>query len=680
MSFRVGVDIGGTFTDFCAFNDVTNEIHTLKVLSSPDKPGSEVIDGIKALGVRYGVSPADVVYFTHGTTVGVNTVIQRKGIRLGLLVTTNFTDVLELARLKMPDMYSLLSVRPEALVTKDRIFEISERIRADGSIEKEVDSATVEQSLADMQAAGCEGVVIALINSYRNSHNEQAVKAMIERLSPGFPVFCSTDVWPIIREYERTVTAVIHGYVQPRVSQYLESLQQALLDVKVNAIPQVTKSNGGVMSAELGRTACAQMILSGTAAGVIGASHVSKLSGYPNTMSLDIGGTSADVAFIRDGQPQFGIGEVIGEFPIFIPSVAVTSIGAGGGSIAWVDDLGILRVGPESAGSKPGPACYGNGGERATITDAFVVLGYIGQFDLGYSAIEIDVTKARGAVDFLAEKIGKDSEETAQAIVDIAVSGMYMEISKLISRYAVDPREYALQAFGGAGPMMACFVARELGMQTIIIPTTPGVLSALGGLIADIKSDFIKTVFIELGANETTVIQEEYKSLEDDSLRWLREEQAYEGDYQLIYSADMRYRGQAFEIEAILSAKDVASGDITAMAEAFHREHELVYEHCDRDAAVQIVNLRLVIVGMSPKPVFPKRNLTVKPATPERSVEVFTGGRLTSVSLFRREQLHPGFTFDGPAIVVQSDCTSCVPEGLSGNVDAYGNLVLHANH
>lgn len=680
MSFRVGVDIGGTFTDFCAFNDVTNEIHTLKVLSSPDKPGSEVIDGIKALGVRYGVSASDVVYFTHGTTVGVNTVIQRKGIRLGLLVTRNFTDVLELARLKMPDMYSLLSVRPEALVTKDRIFEISERIRADGSIEQEVDFATVERALADVQAADCEGVVIALINSYRNSHNEQAVKAMIQRLSPGFPVFCSTDVWPIIREYERTVTAVIHGYVQPRVSQYLESLQQALLDVKVNAIPQVTKSNGGVMSAELGRTACAQMILSGTAAGVIGASHVSKLSGHPNTMSLDVGGTSADVAFIRDGQPQFGIGEVIGEFPIFIPSVAVTSIGAGGGSIAWVDDLGILRVGPESAGSKPGPACYGNGGERATITDAFVVLGYIGQFDLGYSAIEIDVTKARSAVDVLAEKIGKETEETAQAIVDIAVSGMYMEISKLISRYAVDPREYALQAFGGAGPMMACFVARELGMQTIIIPTTPGVLSALGGLIADIKNDFIKTVFVELGGTETTVIQDEYKSLEARALEWLREEQAYEGDYQLIYSADMRYRGQAFEIEAILSAKDVASGDVTAMAEAFHREHELVYEHCDRDAAVQIVNLRLVIVGMSPKPIFPARNLTVQPATPERSVEVFTGGRLTSVSLFRREQLHPGFTFDGPAIVVQSDCTSCVPEGLSGNVDAYGNLVLHADH
>ena len=680
MSFRVGVDIGGTFTDFCAFNDVTNEIHTLKVLSSPDKPGSEVIDGIKALGVRYGVSASDVVYFTHGTTVGVNTVIQRKGIRLGLLVTRNFTDVLELARLKMPDMYSLLSVRPEALVTKDRIFEISERIRADGSIEQEVDFATVERALADVQAADCEGVVIALINSYRNSHNEQAVKAMIQRLSPGFPVFCSTDVWPIIREYERTVTAVIHGYVQPRVSQYLESLQQALLDAKVNAIPQVTKSNGGVMSAELGRTACAQMILSGTAAGVIGASYVSKLSGHPNTMSLDVGGTSADVAFIRDGQPQFGIGEVIGEFPIFIPSVAVTSIGAGGGSIAWVDDLGILRVGPESAGSKPGPACYGNGGECATITDAFVVLGYIGQFDLGYSAIEIDVTKARSAVDVLAEKIGKETEETAQAIVDIAVSGMYMEISKLISRYAVDPREYALQAFGGAGPMMACFVARELGMQTIIIPTTPGVLSALGGLIADIKNDFIKTVFVELGGTETTVIQDEYKSLEARALEWLREEQAYEGDYQLIYSADMRYRGQAFEIEAILSAKDVASGDVTAMAEAFHREHELVYEHCDRDAAVQIVNLRLVIVGMSPKPIFPERNLTVQPATPERSVEVFTGGRLTSVSLFRREQLHPGFTFDGPAIVVQSDCTSCVPEGLSGNVDAYGNLVLHADH
>ena len=680
MSFRVGVDIGGTFTDFCAFNDVTNEIHTLKVLSSPDKPGSEVIEGIKALGVRYGVSATDVVYFTHGTTVGVNTVIQRKGIRLGLLVTNNFTDVLELARLKMPDMYSLLSVRPEALITKDRIFEVSERIRADGSIEQEVDSASVKRALTDAQAVGCEGVVIALINSYRNSHNEQAVKAMIQELSPGFPVFCSTDVWPIIREYERTVTAVIHGYVQPRVSQYLESLQQALLDVKVNATPQVTKSNGGVMSAELGRTACAQMILSGTAAGVIGASHVSKLSGHPNTMSLDIGGTSADVAFIRDGQPQFGIGEVIGEFPIFIPSVAVTSIGAGGGSIAWVDDLGILRVGPESAGSKPGPACYGNGGERATITDAFVVLGYIGQFDLGYSAIEIDVNKARSAVEFLAGKIGKEAEETAQAIVDIAVSGMYMEISKLISRYAVDPREYALQAFGGAGPMMACFVAKELGMRTVIISTTPGVLSALGGLIADIKNDFIKTVFVELDGSETTAIQDEYKLLEADALQWLRDEQAYEGDYQLIYSADMRYRGQAFEIEAILSAKDIASGDVTAMAEAFHYEHELVYEHCDRDAAVQMVNLRLVIVGTSPKPVFPQQDLTVEAATPERMVEVFTGGRFTSVSLFRREELHPGFTFEGPAIVVQSDCTSCVPEGLSGRVDSCGNLVLHADH
>ena len=680
MAYRVGVDIGGTFTDFCAFNDETNTIHTLKVLSSPDRPGSEVIEGIKALGVRYGVSPSDVVYFTHGTTVGVNTVIQRKGIRLGLLVTRNFTDVLELARLKMPDMYSLLSVRPEALVTKDRIGEISERIRADGSVEQEVDPATVESALADLKTAGCEGVVIALINSYRNSHNEQAVKTMIQQLSPGLPVFCSTDVWPIIREYERTVTGVIHGYVQPRVSQYLESLQQALLDVEVGAIPQVTKSNGGVMSAELGRTACAQMILSGTAAGVIGASYVSKLSGYPNTMSLDIGGTSADVAFIRDEQPQFGVGEVIGEFPIFIPSVAVTSIGAGGGSIAWVDELGILRVGPESAGSKPGPACYGNGGESATITDAFVVLGYIGQFDLGYSAIEIDASKARSAVNVLAEKIAKSTEETAQAIVDIAVSGMYMEISKLISRYAVDPREFALQAFGGAGPMMACFVAKELGMETVIIPTAPGVLSALGGLIADIKNDFIKTVFIELGPTETAFIQEEYKGLEDQALRWLREEQAYKGDYRLIYSADMRYRGQAFEIEAILSAADVASGNVSAMAEAFHREHELVYEHCDREAAVQIVNLRLVIVGMSPKPTFPKHNLTVEPATPERSVEVFTGGQLRSVSLFRREALRPGFTFEGPAIVVQSDCTSCVPEGLSGDVDVYGNLVLHVNH
>ncbi|MDX1434772.1 MAG: hydantoinase/oxoprolinase family protein, partial [Gammaproteobacteria bacterium] len=451
---------------------------------------------------------------------------------------------------------------------------------------------------------------------------------------------------------------------------------EALSDVGVPAEALVTKSNGGVMSAELGKTACVQMILSGTAAGVIGASFVAALSGFDKTMSLDIGGTSADVAFIHGGTPRYGVGEVIGEFPIYIPTVAVTSIGAGGGSIAWVDDHGVLKVGPESAGSSPGPACYGRGGTRPTITDAFVVLGYLGQVDLGYSAIEIDVERARAAVQTVATPMGLELREAAEAIVKIAVSGMYMEVSKLISHYGLDPRDYTLQAFGGAGPMLACFLAREIGMRHVMIPTTPGVLSALGGLIADIKNDFIATVFLDLEPDALPRIAEGYRALEQQALAWLREEQRYDGEYRLVHSADMRYRGQSYEIEAILDGSDIEHGDLAGMAEAFHRAHEQVYDHADREAAVQIINLRLVIVGESPKPRFPRASEQPAAAEPVEHLDVFLAGETRSVPLYARERLAPGHHFDGPAVIAQSDCTTCVPEHFSGRVDGYGNVIL----
>jgi N-methylhydantoinase A len=676
MGYRVGVDIGGTFTDFCAFDDVTNQLHTLKVLSTPDNPGSEVMTGVAELTARYGVAPSSISYFTHGTTVGVNTVIQRKGINLCLFTTEHFTDVLEVARLKMPDPYSLLSKRPDPLISKDRVIAVRERMNADGSVDSPVDRASVVAAIEAARGKNADGIVIALINSYRNPAHEHEIKAIVEQEAPGLPVFCSCDVWSIIREYERTMTAVVHGYVQPRVSHYLSSLQQALLDAGVPARPMVTKSNGGVMSAELGKTACAQMILSGTAAGVIGASFISELSGFRNTMSLDIGGTSADVAFIRDGSPQYGVGEVIGEFPIYIPTVAVTSIGAGGGSIAWVDELGVLKVGPESAGSTPGPACYGRGGERPTITDAFVVLGYIGQFDLGYNAIEIDVERARTALATVAEPMNLSLERAAEAIIDIAVSGMYMEVSKLVSHYAVDPRDFALQAFGGAGPMMACFLAKELGMTNIVVPPTPGVLSALGGLIADIKNDFIATVFLDLDDGVMPLVLEGFATLNTQAVHWLRNEQRYEGEYQLIYSADMRYRGQSYEIECVFDTADVDNGSVVGMADSFHREHERVYEHADREASVQLINLRLVISGTSPKPQFTKSELVQGEAVAASKIEVYVGSETRSVPLYARESMLPGQRFTAPCVVAQSDCTTCIPEGLSGQVDAYGNLIL----
>ena len=676
MAYRVGVDVGGTFTDFCAFDERTNELHTLKVLSTPDEPGAEVMEGIGALRKRYGVEPESITYFTHGTTVGVNTVIQRKGVRLCLFTTRNFVDVLEVARLKMPDPYDLHSKRPDPLVSKDRVIPVDERMRADGTVDLAVDEASVEAAVSRARSLGAEGIVLAFINAYRNPANEHAAKAMIGELAPELAVFCSSDVWSIIREYERTTTAVIHGYVQPRVAHYLDSLQRALAEAGVSAEPLVTKSNGGVMSAELGKSACAQMILSGTAAGVIGASFVSQLSGFGNTMSLDIGGTSADIAFIRDGMPQYGVGEMIGEFPIYIPTVAVTSIGAGGGSIAWVDDLGVLKVGPESAGSSPGPACYGRGGERPTITDAFAVLGYIGQFELVDSAISIDPDMARAAVATVADRVGRSIEETAQAIVDIAVSGMYVEVSKLISRDGIDHREFAMQAFGGAGPMLACFLARELGMTHVVVPPTPGVLSALGGLIADIKNDFIATVFLDLEEGTMPAILDTWAALEAQARKWLFEEQGYRGEHRLVYSADMRYRGQSYEIETEIEPDHVAQGDMAGIAEAFHRRHEQIYEHADRDAEVQVINLRMVIVGTSPKPDFPESRRVDATPEPARQLRVFMDGAPRRVPLYMRADLFPGHRFTGPAVIAQSDCTTCVPGGLRGEVDGFGNLIL----
>ena len=676
MGYRIGVDIGGTFTDFCAFDEASGLIYTHKVLSTPEKPGAEVLAGLAALQERYGVRPGDVTYFTHGTTVGVNTVIQRKGVNLCLFTTKNFEDVLEVARLKMPDPYDLFSRRPMPLVTKEKVFQIGGRILADGSEDVPVDKLSVRTAVAGVREIGGEAIVVALLHAYRNDAHERQVRDLVKAEAPELAVICASEVWPVIREYERTVTAVVAGYVQPRVADYLTALEETLSCAGVAARPMITKSNGGVMSAALGKTQCAQMLLSGTAAGVIGASYVARMTGDRNTMSIDIGGTSADVAFIRDGTPQYGIGEMIGEFPIFIPTVSVTSIGEGGGSIAWVDVQGVLKVGPESAGSNPGPACYGKGGTRPTITDAFCVCGFLGETELGYSAVNIDRERACNAVGKIAQQLGLGLEETAEAIIKVAISGMYLEVSKLGSRYGIDLREYTLQAFGGAGPMLGCFVARELSIPRVTVPTAPGVLSAFGGLIADIKNDFISTVYCDLDTAAQT-LRDGYSVLQRRAHTWLREEQGFEGDATLLYTADLRYRGQSFEIETVLQENWIESGDLKSIAEAFHEEHARVYDHADEEAAVQIINLRLVIVGTAPKPDLRELASGKTVPKPKGTIDVFYDGAKHQATLYDRASLLAGQVIQGPAVVQQDDCTTCILGDFSAEIDAYGNILLN---
>ena len=676
MGHRVGVDIGGTFIDFCTWDEETEALHSLKVLTTPATPGAELLRGLELLEQRHGIAPGAITSFVHGTTVGINTVIQRKGADLALFTTKNFEDVIELARLRMPESYSLFSRRGAPLVSRDKIFGITERVLSDGSVEAPVDEASVAAAVRAAQEKGVAGIVVSLLNAYRNPVHEIAVQEIAQRLAPELFVFRSTEIWPVIREYERTTTALINGYVHPKIRDYLDNLIAGLKGRGVTAPPLITKSNGGIMGAELGKRNCVSMLLSGTAAGVMGAAFVSREAGIENAITLDIGGTSADVALVIKGEPQYGQGEKVGDLPLYVPTVSVTSIGDGGGSIAWVDGFGVLKVGPESAGSDPGPACYGRGGTRPTITDAFTVCGFLGQHDLAYGALHPDAALARDAIGTLASQVGMSIEQTAEAIIRIAISGMFVEVNKLVARFGVDPRDFSLLPFGGAGPMMGCFLARELTMKSVLIPLRPGVVSAMGGLIADVKNDFIRTLFVMAQPQDAERLRVEARSLEAQGHAWLRDEQRFIGEASPGWFADMRYRGQSFEIEVSLHHDWIIAGAMDEIAEAFHAAHEGIYDFCDRESPVQIINLRLVMSGATTKPRFKKLTPGTGEPKPEKILKVFFDDGWHEVPLYRRADLLAGHRFNSPAVVAQDDTTACIPPGFAARVDATGNILL----
>jgi N-methylhydantoinase A len=677
MSWRIGVDIGGTFIDFCALETGTDRVETIKVLTTPDEPGKELLDGLRLLQERHGIAPGEVVSFVHGTTVGINTIIQRKGSRLALITTAGFEDVIELARLRMPEMYSLFCARPEQLIPRDRIHGVRQRQLASGEIAEPLDTDGLAAAVAAIRAKGIDGVIVSFLHAYRNGAHEAQAKALIAELAPELFVFTTSEVWPVIREYERTTTAILNGYVHPRVAGYLTALEDALASRGVPAAPMLTKSNGGIMNAPTGKRACVNMLLSGTASGVIGAAWLAEQAGVGNVLTLDIGGTSADLALIIDGQPQFGTGEVVGDFPLFLPSVSVTSIGSGGGSIAWADDFGVLKVGPESAGSTPGPACYGRGGTRATVTDAMAASGFLGHTPLAYNQIGMDRARADAVIGEVAGRLDQTPQATAEAIIAVAVSEMFVEVNKLVARYGVDLRDFTLMPFGGAGPMLGCFLARELGIPRVLVPHRPGVVSALGGLIADVKGDFIQTVFAAAVPDALPLLREALAKLKADGLAWIRQDQGFDGPVVETLSADMRYHGQSFEIEVSLDEAWLRDGDLAAMTAAFHRQHLAIYDFNDVGAEVQIVNLRLVVSGATPRPrPAATADQRAAMATPARRIEVWLDGATREVDLHHRDALRNGHRFSGPAVVAQQDTTICIPEGFDAEVDAHLNLHL----
>jgi N-methylhydantoinase A len=676
MTYRVAVDIGGTFTDFCVFNENNSILSTHKVLSTPDNPGSEIALGVLELKEKGLLKPEQVSWFSHGTTVGINTVIQRSGAKLALFVTQGFEDVLEVARLKVPDPYNIFSRRADPLVPRERVFGVPQRTLKDGSVDTELDESIVEDLIKLAKKMGSDTIVVSLLHSYANNTHERRIRELINSKAPEMAVTLSSDVWPVIREYERTVTTTVAGYVQRRVANYLTAFQDALKSAEITATAMIGKSNGGVMTAELGKSDPISMLLSGTATGVIGAAEIAKKIGTDSILSFDVGGTSADVAVISNGEPAYSSGEMVGDFPIYVPTVSVTSIGEGGGSIAWVDAFGVLKVGPESAGSNPGPACYNQGGTRPTITDAFSVLGLLGEGKLGYGKVQLNIDAAVKALQPIADALSMDVKQAAQSIIDVAVSGMFLETTKLLSRFGADPRNFSLLPFGGAGPMIGCLLAKEMGLRDVIIPPTPGVLSAYGGLIADIRNDFIRTIMIDVSEDTLLGIKKVVDELEAEAENWLRAEQGFDGKSELLWSADMRYRGQSYEIETSLDKNWLNSIDINSISTAFHKAHHEIYEHSDLDAEIQIVNLRLVISGDVPKPQFLTHSEKIKHLEPSKTHKIYIEGKEYDASLFDRVDLEAGHYFAGPAIISQDDTTTIVLPEFDVKVDKFKNLII----
>ena len=670
MTWMIGADIGGTFADFVARDSASGRLLALKVLTTPDDPGKDVGEGLRRLAGE-GLDGAAVTRFVHGTTVGVNTVIQRRGATIALFTTAGFTDILELARLRMPNPYSLFCERPPPLVPREHVFGVRERMSAEGETLLAPQLANVAEAVAAARAAGCVGVVVSFLHAWGNPAHEREVAAMIASLEPALAVFCASAVWPAIREYERTSTAVLNAYVHPRIAAYLERVEVELEHAGIAAPLLLTTSAGGTMSAAQGRRDCVGMLLSGTASGVVGAGVVARAAGVRAALTLDMGGTSADVALLHDGAPSYSAGIEIGLYPLAITTLAVASSGQGGGSIAWIDGQGVLQVGPHSAGSTPGPACFGRGGEAFTVTDAALLCGILGHGKLGFGAIVPQAAAAERAARPIAERLGLSLPALAEGVLDVAISGMLIPIEQLLARAGAHASELTLIPFGGAGPMLGALLAQTAGMRRVLVPALPGTLCALGALTAAIRRDAMRTVLLPLEPASWPAMLATLDLLSAEAADSVAA-MAGPGDTEIRRAADLRYRGQSFEISVPFDA----ATDLAALAAAFHAEHERQFGHAEPGAALQVVSLRVSATRPAPALTLPRR--AGRPHAPAALGEtpVRLGGQTRQALLLARADLDPGAHFAGPAIVVQPDCTVLVPPGWQATIDELGNIDL----
>lgn len=673
---RIGIDVGGTFTDFVLFDPGRNSLTYYKEPSTPDEPSRALIEGLRALLDKAGCGPQDIDALMHGTTIGLNAIIQRRGARIALVVSEGYRDILEIARSRMPSSFDFHARKEEPLVPRHRIIEIGARLSAKGKVTQQPDDAATADVARQLKALDVDAAALVLINGYTDPAFETALATRISQAS-GLPVTPAAAIWPEIREYERTLIACLNAYIQPLMQSYFSGLKAGLTRDGVTAPILVTASNGGSLSIGSAEVRPVETILSGPASGVMAAARLVEAAGISSIITFDMGGTSSDIAVAHRGAAELATRTDIGGLPLVLPVVDVSAIGAGGGSVVQVDDHGVLKVGPRSAGAMPGPVCYGRGGTEPTVTDCYLTLGYIDPQGFLGGRMVLDAAAARTAIAAIAKRIGREGDNAAASAAEgalaVTTAGMATELYKTLAARGLDPADFALVPFGGAGPTHANLLAEEIGIDHVVIPQAAGTFCALGAAGADLRRDFVRSLRRPLDDASAAALEEVFATLGAEGMAWLDNEGERSSKRLFRRAADMRYSGQAYELRVSLDGIAANTGSI---AEAFHIEHERIYGFRDSSALVELGTVRLAVVGVMPEITSAAFPTGTDAPQPEGKRGLFRNGAWLTADVYARSAFGAGDRVLGPAIIGQDDTTTIVLPGWSARCDNAGNLHL----
>lgn len=680
---RLGVDVGGTFTDLLLHDDKRQRSYRAKTPSTPEDQSIGVVEGIKQICEIAGISPSEIELVLHGTTVATNAVLEGRGARVGLLVTEGFEYTLHLAKSWTPGPLFgwIIMDKPEPLASLDDTRGIPERLTARGDVLRELDEARATQLIDDLCSSGIEALTISLTHSYANAAHEQRLREIVAERYPDIPVSLASEVLPEFREYDRAITTVMNDYVRPIMVNYLSRIEARMRELGVTSRLHIVRSDGGLMSAAAASERPVHTVLSGPAGGVTSTAMIGKKTGRNKLLAFDMGGTSTDVSVIIDGKPTISRSTELGYFPAKVPTMDVRSVGAGGGSIAEISELtNSLRVGPRSAGSVPGPVAYGRGGTEPTVSDANVVLGYLPPKLLG-GDMALEVEDARAAVEAIGARIGLSAEDAAQGILDIANEVMLGALRIITVQRGLDPRDFGIVAFGGAGPLHANAMAEVLGCYPVLVPPNPGVLSALGFVESEFKNEFVQTMIRTTSTMDEGEIWSTLDTLRGRALAWLAQEEVAEEDRTISFNIDMRYQQQGFEVTVAVSSEEADARDLAPLLARFNDMHQQLYG-VTFDVPVELVALRAVAVGKTPPTVEKPPESGAVEDVSEAVIEIrpsYFNGQWYDTPNYDRDRLGEGARIEGPAIVIQYDTTTVLMPGHWAEVDSFGNLVIWPN-